>query len=220
MKYLLISYCLFFACSTKSYSQKKKNESKEKIFITAGYGLAGSFFVRSYEEFAPISGAQIFEKKKFVGVAQNIAFGINLNKGYQLRVGMNFQHFTRRIKTTDTLSNVMIYLNHTIHHRDYIWFASISKTFEHKKHIFAPGLGIYYLRPKQEEVHIFTRAFVNVERDYHNSRLEEGGIFAEFAYEYKFQPKVNLGIKTQFYFTASAGTAESITLIPYIKISF
>ena len=80
---------------------------------------------------------------------------------------------------------------------------------------------VNYLRPKQEEVEIyFPSYFGNIERSYKNNRLEEGGLYAEFDYKYKFQPKVNLGVKTQFYFTATTGYAESITFFPYIKILF
>ncbi len=223
MKYSLIFITLFLTFLQKSYSQKNgKDVRKEKIFITAGFGLAGSFFVRSYEEFSPVPNAQLFEKKHFIGNAQNIAVGINLKKGYQVRIGMNFQHFTKTIKVIDTINSVLIKLDHDIHHRDYMWYGAISKNFEKGKHILIPGIGIYYLRSKQEEIEIqpSLNYFINIERNYKNSYLEEAGVFTEFAYEYKFQPKVNLGVKTQFYFTASAGTAESVTLFPYIKINF
>lgn len=219
MKYIIILF--FISISSISYSQNKKPyEVKNKFFISAGYGLAGSFFVRSYEEFAPLPTYKVFYKKHFVGVSQNLAIGINLKKNYQLRTGINFQHFTRRIKTKDTLNNVIINFDHTIHHRDYMWFVGVNKNFEVKKHIFSPGLGIYYLRPKQEEVEIFYPGYVaNIENDYHLGNLEEAGVFVEFSYEYKFQAKVNLGIRSQFYYTASAATVESITLFPYIKIA-
>jgi len=220
MKFFLISALLLLSMSINLYAQDKvENNKKDKIFISAGYGLAGSFFVRSYDEFAPTQRYKIFYKKKFVGVAQNLALGINLKKNYQIKFGINFQHFTRKIKFFDTLNGVIIILDHTIHHRDYMWFAGINKKYERKKHIFSPGLGIYYLRPKQEEVEIYPNLVINQERDFNNSRLNEGGVFAEFEYEYKFQPKVNIGIKTQFYFTLSAGYSESITLFPYIKIT-
>lgn len=220
MKFSLLILLIIF--SAECYSQTQIGTKPEsKFFISAGYGLAGSFFVRSYEEFAPLARYKVFYKKHFVGVVQNAAVGINLKKDYQLRFGINFQHFTRRIVSKDTFNNVYINLNHTIHHRDYIWFGSINKNFKFKNHIFSPGLGLYYLRPKQEEVELYyPNYFANVENDYHFGRLEEGGVLAEFSYEYKFQPKVNLGIRTQFYYTASAGTAESITLFPYVKISF
>lgn len=203
------------------YSQKRIEQStRNKIFISAGYGLAGSFFVRSYDEsFAPYERYKIFYKKNFIGVAQNIGIGINLKNNYTLKAGLHFQHFTRKIKSADTLNGVIVLFDHTIHHRDYMFFAGINKCFTKNKHIFSPGLGIYYLRPQQEEVEIFYPNLVtNIERNYKNSHLEEGGVSGELEYEYIFQPKVHLGIRTQFYFTVSTGTAESIALYPCIKI--
>ncbi len=124
---LILFLCIII--SLNNYSQINKiPESKSKFFISAGYGLAGSFFVRSYEEFAPLPTYKVFYKKHFVGVAQNFAIGMNLKKNYQLRLGINFQHFTRRIKSRDTLNTVTINLNHTIHHRDYMWFGESVKT--------------------------------------------------------------------------------------------
>ena len=223
MKKLIICVLCLIPLSKSSFSQNNASNDK-KFFLSAGYGLAGSFFVRSYQEGAPFPGYIAFFNKNFIGTAQNIAVGLTLNKNYEIKIGLNFQHFTRQISLTDTTNNVIIYVDNTIHHRDYMWFASGDKSFSKEKYQLSCGLGIYYLRPKQEEVELFTgnnSALLNyVERDYNNSRLEEGGIFIEIAYEYKFQPKVNLGIKSQFYYTISAGYAESITLIPYFKILF
>ena len=101
-----------------------------------------------------------------------------------------------------------------------MWFGSVNKNIERKKNNFLFGMGLYYLRPKQEEVVIYPNFVQNRERDFQTSKLEEGGAFIEFAYEYKFQPKVNLGLKSQFYHTITSGEAISVTLFPYIKISF
>jgi hypothetical protein len=102
-----------------------------------------------------------------------------------------------------------------------MWLASLAKKFDHKNYILASGVGLYYLLPKQEEVEIFyPNYFANIERDQKNSNLNEGGIFIELAYEYKFQPKVNIGLKSQFYYTLTGGYAESVALFPYVKILF
>lgn len=213
----LITYLL---CTIPAFSQVSDQPNKKsKFFISAGYGLAGSFFVRSYYEFAPIQQYKTFYKKNFVGVAQNIAVGINLKNNYTLKAGVHFQHFTRKVNSSDTLNGVIVLFDHTIHHRDYMFFAGLNKSFTNSKHIFSPGLGLYYIRPQQEDVEIYDPYFVtNIERNYKNSRLEEGGVYAELEYEYKFQPKVHLGIKTQFYYTVSTGESESVTLYPFIRI--
>lgn len=173
------------------YGQADSNgPRKEKFFISAGYGLAGSFFVRSYDEFAPVARSAVFYKKRFVGISQNIGFGVNLTRGFQLKTSINYQHFTRKINFEDILGgSVFVKLNHTIHHRDYIWCAGVTKALKRNKHIFLPGIGIYYIRSEQEEVEIFYPNFVsNVERNFQSSNLEEAGAYMEFLYEYEFQP--------------------------------
>jgi hypothetical protein len=214
---------IFLLFSTTAFSQSK--EEKNKISISGSYGMAGSFFVRSFQEVLPFPSGnyRAFLKKRFIGNAQNFTIGYRLKDNYEIKAGINSQHFTRRVKATDTLQSVIIRLDNTIHHRDYMYFTSLHKAFERKKYFLSTGLGLYYLRDQDETIEYgpgIPNYYSNYESNYRNSKAEEGGIFAEFAYEYKFQPKVNIGVKAQFYFTASAGTAESVTLLPYIRISF
>lgn len=192
-----------------------------KFLLSTGYGIAGSFFVRSYEEFVPVPSATVFYKKRFLGTTQTAALGINLKNNWEARFGINYQHFTRKIYYHNTVNNIEVIFDHDIHHRDYMWFGSVLKKIKSENNFWNVGLGLYYLRPKQEEVEIFYPTLIlNVERDFKNSRLEEGGVIAEFAYEHKFQHRVNIGLKSQFYYTASAGYAESVTLFPYVKFLF
>lgn len=195
--------------------------AQNRFFINAGYGLAGSFFVRSYDEFNPLQGSKVFYKKHFAGVAQNAAIGLHLKKNWDVKAGINYQHFTRKIQSLDTINYIVVNFDHDIHHRDYMWYSSVSKSIDTRKHFWGFGLGLYYLLPKQEEVEIVKPVYIaSVERNQKNSRLNEAGSFAEVFYEYRFQPKVNLGIRGQFYYTVSAGYAESVTLFPFVKISF
>ena len=221
MKYLSI-ICLFV--SLNSFAQKKEeDQKKDKIFITAGYGLVGSFFVTGFQETLPFQSGnyRAFFNKKFIGNAQNASIGFRLNSPYEIKAGMNYQHFTKRVKANDTLRSVMIYLDNTIHHRDYMFFASLDRIFETKKNLFSFGLGLYYIRSQDQSIEYGTGIpdfFINKEYNYKNSNEEEGGAFVEFSYEYKFQPRVSLGIRSQYYYTMSAWYAESITLFPYVKI--
>jgi hypothetical protein len=222
MKYVSV-ICLFV--SLNSYAQKKdENPTKNKIFITAGYGLAGSFFATGFQESLPFSSVhyRAFFNKRFVGSAQNVSIGFRLNKPYEIKAGINFQHFSKRAKATDTLRSVVIYLDNTIHYRDYMYYASIDRVLEKKKNLFSLGLGLYYLRSQDESIEYGTGIpdfYVNKEYNFQNSNEEEGGVFIEFSYEYKFQPRVSLGIRSQFYYTMSLWASESITLFPFIKIS-
>lgn len=224
MPKLLFLCILLLLINFQIFSQNISRD-KSRFSISAGYGLAGSFFVNEYVEALPFpaSGYRNFAKKNFLGSSQQINVGFKLNKHYELNVGLHFQHFTRRVKVTDTLSNVVISLDNTIHERNHIYLGNINRVFERKKSLYYAGMGLYYIRPISESIEYGSGTpnfYSNYEARYDNSKQEEGGAFVEFAYEYKFQPKVNIGLKTQFFYTISIASAEAITFFPYIKILF
>lgn len=200
-----------------------KDEKALKIFLSAGYGGAGSFFVRSYDEALPFPSLyyKAFFKKNFIGVGQELAIGVHLKKKIDVKFGFQYQRFSRHVQVNDTLPRgVGLILDNKIHHVNSIWFASITKNYIRRNRILSWGGGLYYIRPQQQEVEIFSNFIIDRERNQKNSRLNEAGAFTEIAYEYKFQPKVNIGIKSQFYYTISSDELESITLFPFIKLNF
>lgn len=217
-KFFFLLSCIL-TCYINCYSQNR-DEKKNKFFIAPGYGFAGSFFVRSYEEFAPLPDYKAFYKKHFIGSSQNMAFGLTIKNVWEIKAGINYQHFTRKVNARDVLNGVQIIFNHDIHHRDYMWYAAADRKINSKNDLFLFGLGAYYLVSKTQSIEIYTQNVISNEQVWKGSYNGELGLFGEFGYEYKFQPKVNLGIKSQFYFTATAGYAESVTLFPYIKILF
>jgi hypothetical protein len=221
--FVIVIYFLFLNFYSANSQIKVQNEIRRHFSISLGYGVAGSFFVRSLPESLPFSTRDYtaFTKKRFLGSAQNFAIGYRLNKKYEIAAGINFQYFSRHVKATDTLQSVAIYLDKPISHRDYMYFGNVKRIFEKKKTILATGLGLYYLRTMDERIEYAAgrpNFFIDKEYNYQNSNEEEAGAFVEFSYEYKFQPRVNVGIKSQFYYTISTAEAESITLFPYIKM--
>lgn len=202
---------------------QNKQPKSSKISLTASYGLAGSFFVKSYAEKFPFPTVRNreFNKKNFIGNALNAAIGYRISNNYELKAGIQFQNFTRRAKATDTISNVVVNRNTTIHDRNYMYFVGIFRIFENQKYILSPGIGVYYLDPRQQSIG-YGYGIPNYVGIYEsqNGDLEEAGIFAELSYEYKFQPKVNLGIKLQGYYTATASYFESVAFLPFVKINF
>lgn len=226
MKYLNQKIIFLLFLNTLLFHNKCEAQQKQQKFsISAGYGLAGSFFVSQYVESLPFPSNNYgnFSKKNFIGSSQEFSIGYRLNKNYELNAGIDFQHFERRVKASDTLASVNIYIDKTLQERNYIYFANLSRVFERKKDLFHAGLGLYYIRYRSESIEYGTgipNFYSNYEARYDNSKEEEGGAFVELAYEYKFQPRVNIGIKTQFYYTISIASAESITLFPYVKILF
>jgi hypothetical protein len=198
----------------------QKNASKYSI--SGGLGLAGSFFVRSYEE-NQLGLETSFFKKNFIGKGMYFSVERKLRNNFRIGVGYSFQQFKRRVKYSEEINNVLFFIDHSITHTNHIYDVSLKKQFDQRKSFLTATVGIYYLRPIQEEIDI-TRTLPRIvtieDRSYRNGKLEEAGVLVGGSYEYNFQPRVNFGIQSNFYFTVSTGEPESITLIPYIRILF
>ena len=199
--------------------QSLAQQKPGRLDLSAGYGLAGSFFVRSYSEIPDLPGDLKFFKKQFPGTMQELELGFNLPKNYSIRAGFSRQQFSRKIKYTGMLSDWEINLDRRIYHVDHFYFLGLQKAFKHNQHQWAPLLGVYYIRSFQNEILIrfAFRTYVDEERNFANNKLEEAGVMGGLSYELRFQPKVALGLRSRFYFTVSTGEPESISLVPYVK---
>lgn len=218
---ILLSFIIFIVASKTACIAQTKEAKLPKFFLSAGYGLAGSFFVRSYDEALPFPSAEYraFFKKKFIGVSNVLLIGMHLKKNIDIKFGYQYQRFSRRVQVEDTLSGVILSLDHRIHHIDNIWLGGINKNYIRKKSLLSWGGGLFYIRPQQQEVEIFANAIIDTERNQKNSRLNDGGAYGELTYEYKFQPKVNIGIKSQVYFILSGSYFNSIALFPFVTLN-
>lgn len=135
-------------------------------------------------------------------------------------MGFNRQRFTRKVYINDTLSGVGLFLDNRIQHVDNIWFGGIAKNYNRGKMQFSWGAGLFMVTPQQQTVEVYSNFIIDREDNAKNSRLNEGGTYGELAYEYKFQPKVNIGIKGQVWFILSGSYFESVALFPFIKLNF
>lgn len=187
--------------------------------LEASYGVAGSFFVRSYEESNdPVLGGSYYNKN-FIGSHMHMSLAYDLSKNSAIGIGYTRQQFAKRIIFSNG-SN--IFVNAKIRHINNIWELKYGKSlFPFKGNsVLIGGIGVYYLRPQQEEVDVTSSGILWEERDYKYFRLEEAGVFVELKFEHSFQDKVEIGLKSNFYFTITSTNAESISISPYIKISF
>ncbi len=208
--FIIIFFALFI---TNAFSQE--NTISKKFSFTAGYGMAGSFFVRSYDEGqGPTSAA--FYKKNFIG--SNLSFGVGYNTGIRSEISLRYtrQQFARWVH----YNNNYVVLNTAIRHINNMYDFIYSRKFKQKNNDWKYGIGIYYIRPQQQEIDVYPNAIVVEERNQKYNRLNELGAVGEISYEYQFQPRVLIGTRIQYYHNITAGYAESVTFYPYIKIVF
>lgn len=216
---LMILYCICHA----------QRDHRSRFDLSLGYGAAGSFFVRSYDEKVIYPDDVKIYRKDFIGSNMSLDAGMHLKNGYALRLGFNRQQFSRKITYNGNFDLWKFELDRKIYHIDNFFSLFIDKrwTMQYKngerlRHSLLAGSGIYYLRSNQHEIDIqySRREYIDVGRNYRNSKLEEAGIFITMGYEYLYQPKVSIGINGRFNYTVSTGEPESISLTPYIKILF
>ncbi len=217
--YLMILLCYYLPGQTQSIVPLN-----HKYSIQFGYGIAGSFFVRSYfENELPFETS--FFKKHFIG--RNLNVGISRSIGQNFHVSLNYtlQEFNKRITYSNQFGSVVFQLGeHQIRHTNNMYDLTIRKQFDRRSYSWFAGVGLYYLRPIQQEIIIdqFTNATLIRIQDrrqkYH--RLNELGTLVEAGFEKKFQPRMIIGLKSQIMYTLSTQEFESATLFPYLKYTF
>ena len=216
-----VFYLLLFHCFYLPGQAQRNTPVNHKYSIQAGFGAAGSFFVRSYNEgYDQIS----FLKKDFIG--KTFSFGISraIGKNFDLSLNYSFQEFSRRVSYLALLDNVEFILHDfSIRHINNIYDLTLRKYFGNTSGRWMVGLGLYYLRPIQQEISIYGPGPATVqihERRHKYHSLNEGGSLVEIGYEKRFQPRMSIGIKSQLMYTLSTQEFESVTLYPYLKYAF
>jgi hypothetical protein len=212
-----------------SFICQAQRDQRPGFDIMLGYGAAGSFFVRSYDETVMYAEDKKLYRKNFAGSNRCLDIGLHFKKGYSLRLGYSRQHFTKEVDFKGFFDQWQIEVDRKIYHIDNIFSLSLDKRLfiqnmkgSASRHVLIPALGAYYLRSIQNEIDILfsLKAYDDTERNYKNSKLEEAGLFIATGYEYLLQPKVGIGMNARFNYTISTGDPESISLTPYVRFIF
>lgn len=196
-------------------------QTKNHISLEINYGLNGNFFVRSYDEVSGPS-AKRFYNKNFIGSIGGIEVKYEIGKTSCLGLAYSRSRNSKEISFSGNVFPLGIRDFH-ISHINNFYQLYYQRQFSRKKQDFSYHAGLVYLRSSQQEVEIGD--FVNggagfEERDYKNSRLEEGGVFIGFQYSKKIDTKFELGIKSRIYYLISVNSFEAITLTPTLTYHF
>lgn len=200
---------LSFVCSNVFAEAQKLN----KISIEASYGLTGNLFVINYPENAPPPIVQ-FYKKNFIGSIGGVELKYKLSN--KSNIGLGYLKSVNKREINYNSQNISI-VDFNISHTNYFFqFFYERKTF---KDIHVQG-GLFYLRSNQQEIDASPFGVGLEERNYKNSKLEEGGVFLGFHYSKKIDTKFDLGIKSRVYYLLSTSSFEAVTLTPTLTYHF
>jgi hypothetical protein len=118
--------------------------------------------------------------------------------------------------------NIPIYVEYfTIRHTNNFYQLLFEQRLgSSSKHQFNLSTGLFYLRKSQQAVYASTFGLGLEERNFKNSRLEEGGAFLGLQYQAKIDNHFYLGIRSRVYYIISANYFETVTLTPTLSYVF
>ncbi len=96
----------------------------------------------------------------------------------------------------------------------------MAKNYIRKKRQVFWGVGLYYWTGQLQTIEVYTNYVIDKEYIMKGSYSGDLGAYAELGYEYQFQPKVNIGIKSQFFWIVSGSYPSSVALYPFVKLNF
>lgn len=215
----LTSIFLFFFAAHVTFGQQQKG----RVAISANYGLAGNFFVRSYDEQSGPTDKQYFYKKNFIGSAAGLAVTFHVSESSGL-----FLEYSRAINTgkksyTGSLNgtNVMIE-DFRLRHVNNFFQLGYLRNFKIENALIQAQAGAFMLTDQKQLISIegWDNLISIRETNAENSGSKEAGVFLGGEYSFKLDTKVDLGIRTLGYFLVSTGTFEALTLTPVLRYNF
>lgn len=217
MKYLFFILFLFLA-GNSLFAQ-----NNSKFSIEVNYGLNGNFFVRSYDESNGPNTQINLLKKNFIG---SIGGGsLKFHLGSKSTVFAEYGHSTNKGRKSYEVQSgaYLIQINDfNIRHTNNLYSAGYEYSLPIKNLSFKIDGGVTLLTSSQQEIEIDNWNY-NVlidERNNHNSKLAEGGIFLGSAYNIEVGSGFEFGIKARVYYLVSTGTFEMVSLTPVLSYRF
>lgn len=216
-KVLSLGICILIMGTGVLYAQEKR------ISIEANYGFQRNFFVDDYDE-SPNSFSDInFYNKSVIGAIGGLEIKYRIGKRTKLGLGYASSSNSRILSYSGVANGVGIgIIDFPITHKNQFYQMNYEFGIGGLKSDFSVEAGFFYLRSFQQEVEIssFRRTVLFEERNFKNSRLEEGGAFIGFSYMAKIDTRFRLGIRSRFYYLISTNSPEALTVTPTLSYNF
>lgn len=196
-----------------------KAQTKSRFSAEINYGVQGNFFVRSYNEIGRPDGTA-FLNKNFVGSIGGAEILYRATNRALWGIAFSKSTNTRSVTYNTRINGVGVYINSfDIKHESRFYQLFYQRRFSKKQPSLTYEVGLYYLRVQQQEVAIGNSIGFE-QRNWKNSKLEEGGAFVGIKFEKYIDKKTALGIKSRLYYTISVDQFEAITLTPTLTYHF
>lgn len=219
----LISLLLVQTLFVNYINAQIKNKNKG-FYFKSGAGVAYSFFQTDNPPFQNTNFKDFTIKKTF-GRAFDFEIGYQLKKNFSLSLRYSDHKFSNKFHVRDTMmnTNYEYILDGKLYRNQYYWQLLVNKTFSLKNNnVLGLATGVLFVNDGEqfstEYAGIINLA--NPSASFHEYRSWEFGAPIAIFYERKLKENILLGLKAQAYILISVGTFESISLNPYIGITF
>jgi hypothetical protein len=196
---------------------------KSKLAISGHYGLATNFFVRSYEEDGgpAIPNRMYFYKKNLLGTIGGVELNYDLNSYSSL--GATYSRTTNKGRKNyqgQNGSTELIIRDFQLRHINDFFQVFYERNFTKNNPTWKYHAGLVYARMHQQELESLPNLIFIDERNFKNSRLEEGGVFGGIQYAKRIDTHFDFGLKARIYYLVSVQQLEAITLTPVLTYHF
>ncbi len=194
-------------------------QTKSRFSAEINYGVQGNYFVRSYNEIGRPDGTA-FLNKNFIGTIGGAEILCRTTNMASWGIAFSKSTNTRSVTYNTRINGVGVFIrDFDIKHENRFYQLFYQRKFSKKLPSLTYEIGLFYLRSQQQEVSIGNSVLFD-QRNWKNSKLEEGGAFVGFKFEKFIDKKIALGIKSRVYYTISVDQLESIALTPTLTYHF
>jgi hypothetical protein len=212
MKSIMCIFAIVFAVQIKA-------QTKSRFSAEINYGIQGNYFVRSYNEIGRPDGTA-FLNKNFIGTIGGAEILYRATNMASWGIAFSKSTNTRNVSYSTRINGVSVSIgDFDLKHENRFYQLFYQRKFAKKLPSLTYEIGLFYVRFQQQEVSIGNSVSFG-QRNWKNSKLEEGGAFVGFKFEKYIDKKIALGIKSRVYYIITADQLESITLTPTLTYHF
>lgn len=220
MKQTIINLIISFVFITQVQAQEIL---PGKFSVQVHYGPQGNFFVRSYDEQGGPSDKIYLYKKNFVGTISGIEMKYKTGQRSLLSIGYARGINLGKKNVSETINGVSVLVqDFQLRNVDNIFQLNYERLFSKKNNMFTYQVGLFILNSSQQEISIenYNNSIDISERNFENSKLQEGGTSIAISYSKKIDTKFKLGIQAKVYYLISTNSFEMISLTPTLSYTF
>jgi hypothetical protein len=201
-------------------SVKASTQQMKKFALEVNYGLNGNFFVRDYDETGGPGNKTYLYSKNFVGTIGGIEFKFLPTSNSSVSIGYSRSHNNGSKNYSAVINGLNVFIeDFTLRHINEYYQLTYERSIKKSNPNWKFHVGLVIATMKQQEILLenFSNQIVLQERNFQNSKLQEGGVHGGIHWQIPIDQRFLFGIRGRVYYFISTQTLEAITLTPTLS---